>query len=319
MQQGVILTQCSAFAPTKWHRHTANQVRVLTHTPKDFLYRESAKQAKTSAGFLEVLWRYEQIKGAKMNPYVIILLIVVVVGIILYLGRQRVVIFDYETGVLFVNGKFKQLLEPGLHTTFFQRNRKVIKVDMRSQALSIQGQEIISADNVGIRISLGIIFRVSDAYKATTASVKYLDELYLLVQTELRDIVGGTPIDLLLQKRKEINEELFEAVRTPVAELGLKVKSIAIKDITFPGELRGMFAQVVNAKNEGLAALERARGESAALRNLANTAKLMENNPSLYQLRLLQALEKGRGNTVILSPNPDLAGMITADKKSGQG
>src|SRR4030067_2173938 len=96
---------------------------------------------------------------------------------------------------------------------------------------------------------------------------------------------------------------LLGSSKDKASELGVELLAVNIKDIMFPGELKNIYAQVVNARNEGLAALERARGESAALRNLANAAKLMENNPALFQLRLLQAVGSNSGNTIILSPS----------------
>jgi regulator of protease activity HflC (stomatin/prohibitin superfamily) len=83
----------------------------------------------------------------------------------------------------------------------------------------------------------------------------------------------------------------------------------------FPGELKNIFAQVVSARNEGLAALERARGETAALRNLANAAKLLEDNPAMLQLRMLQAIESKSGNTIILSTVPGDTGLLSLPRK----
>lgn len=85
-----------------------------------------------------------------------------------------------------------------------------------------------------------------------------------------------------------------------IKELGLKLISVSLKDIMFPGKLKEIFAQVINARKECLAALEKARGETAALRNLANAAKMIDSNPNLMQLRLVQALGQSSGNTLIL-------------------
>jgi regulator of protease activity HflC (stomatin/prohibitin superfamily) len=90
---------------------------------------------------------------------------------------------------------------------------------------------------------------------------------------------------------------------------------VSIKDISFPGELRNTFAQVVNARKEGLAALERARGESAALRNLANAAHLLDEHPNLQHLRLLQTLERQGGNTVVILP-PEAGAALKAISKT---
>ena len=91
-----------------------------------------------------------------------------------------------------------------------------------------------------------------------------------------------------------------ELTEKKIQELGLKLLSVNIKDIMFPGQLKQIFAQVVKARQEGLAALEKARGETAALRNLAGAAKMIESNPNLMQLRFIQALGESSGNTLVL-------------------
>jgi len=145
------------------------------------------------------------------------------------------------------------------------------------------------------------------------SSTSFQEQVYLLLQIELRDLVSAVPIVDLLVKRKEIGDHLLDTSKEKAAQLGIELLSVGVRDIMFPGDLKNIFAQVVSARNEGLAALERARGESAALRHLANTAKLLENNPALYQLRLLQALSSTSGNTILLAstldgfpPNPAL-------------
>jgi regulator of protease activity HflC (stomatin/prohibitin superfamily) len=155
-------------------------------------------------------------------------------------------------------------------------------------------------------VSVAVNFRVDDPFKALNSAFNYTESLYLILQLELRDLFGSTPIDELLAKRKQIGVTLLEKSKEKAAELGLALLSADIKDIMLPGDLKNIFAQIVNARNEGLAALERARGESASLRNLANTAKLLENNPALLQLRILQALESKSGNTIILSTSPEV-------------
>ena len=104
----------------------------------------------------------------------------------------------------------------------------------------------------------------------------------------------------LLEHRNEVGPKLTELVRPRAAEIGLDLHRLDLKDIMFPGDLKRTFAQVVAARREGLAALERARGETAALRNLANAARMMETNPALLQLRLLQQLGASGGNTIVL-------------------
>jgi len=229
------------------------------------------------------------------------LLIVVIPAIVLYLlwNRRKIVIFEYERGLLFKRGKYERLLKPGQHW-YFRSVHMIHKMDIRARIISLPGQEVLSADNVSVKLSIVCSFKVDDPHRAMVAVENYIQSLYTDLQVNLRDIVGELPIDDFLSKRKEIGAELLNRSKENSSDYGIVLESATIKDIMFPGDLKRMFAQVVNARKEGLAALERARGESAVLRNLANSAKLMDNNPGLLQLRILQTIDNNPGNTIIL-------------------
>ena len=175
--------------------------------------------------------------------------------------------------------------------------------------MTIPGQELLSADNVSLKISLAAAYQVTDPYLATNQVVDYQGALYLLLQLNVRDLIGALEVDELIAKRGEIGKLLLEQSAPQAAELGLQLILVNIKDIMFPGELKTIFAQVVNARKAGLATLERACGESAALRNLANAAKLLDDNPGLSQLRLYQLLENTAGNTVVFLPGESKAAL----------
>jgi regulator of protease activity HflC (stomatin/prohibitin superfamily) len=230
---------------------------------------------------------------------------------------RRCVILEYQRGLLYNQGKFVSILEPGPHF-YFSLYQMVKMVDIRTVTVTIPAQEVLSSDNVGIKISLAASYRVSDPYLVINKVFNYQETLYLLIQVNLRDIVGSLSVDDLLAKREEMGKLLFEKSRNQASENGVELFFVNIKDIMFPGELKNIFAQVVNARKEGLAALERARGESAALRNLANAAHALDNNPNLLQLRLIQSLEKSSGNTVVIMP-PE-SGVISklVDRSSGK-
>lgn len=224
-------------------------------------------------------------------------------------------VFEHERGLFYRNGKFQRALSAGKYG-YVRSIHTIQKVDIRARFVSIVGQEVLTSDNVTIKVSLAANFKIGDPYKAVHATANYQETLYLLLQLHLRDLIGTMPVDDLLAKRKEIAGLLLETTQPNAEEIGLELISVGIKDIMFPGELKNIFAQVVNAQKEGLAALERARGESAALRNLANTAKLLENNPALLQLRLIQALNTTSGNTVVLKfPQGDVD--LTGKKSEG--
>ena len=239
-----------------------------------------------------------------MDPSAILfsICVVIVVVTMIYLSTlfHKTTIMEYQRGLVYRQGKFIRTLEPGRYR-IYHPNNTVITVDTRTKNIILQGQEMLSADNVGIRMSITISFNIADPYLAINKVIDYQDTLYQTVQLKLRDLVGAIEIEALLENRNELNKQLFALSKPAAEEIGLNLSLISIRDIMFPGDLRNIFAQVVNAKYEGLAALERARGEMAALRNLANGAKVLENNPALMQLRTLQALEKSSGNSIVFT------------------
>jgi len=241
-------------------------------------------------------------------------LILMLLGFVRWFLLTRVVIFEHERGVVYKQGKFHRVLQPGSYW-LYARVEKLQKVDIRARFITIPGQDVLSSDNISVKVSVAVNFRVDDPFKALNSSFNYSESLYSILQLELRDLFGSTPIDELLVNRKHIGDALFEKSKDKAAELGLVLLSADIKDIMLPGDLKNIFAKIINARNEGLAALERARGESAALRNLANTAKLLENNPALLQLRILHALESKSGNTIILSTSPEMSGLLPVTTK----
>lgn len=250
-------------------------------------------------------------------PDVVYLTILIVFLLFVFglLMIRRCILLEYHRGLLYKNGKFIRVLQPGPHW-YVKSVHNIVKVDVRTVCVTISGQEVLSLDNVGVKVSLAVRYRVSDPYLAINKVENYQEALYLLLQIHLRDIVGMFNVEELLAKRGEIGKLLFERSTSEAATLGIELLSAGIKDLMFPGELRSIFNQVINAKNEGLAALERARGESAALRCLANGAHVFDNNPNLLQLRLLQTLEKSSGNTVVIMP-PDGTALSRLVEKKG--
>ncbi len=231
---------------------------------------------------------------------------------------RQCVVFEHQRGLLYRRGKFAEVWGPGVHW-YFRPVHTVQKVDVRTLYVTIPGQEVLTADNVGIKVSLAASYKVVDPYRAVNQVASYPEALYLLLQVNLRDIVGEMAVEDLLARRNEIGKALLERTAPAVQEIGLALQMVNVKDIMFPGELRNIFAQVVNARKEGLAALERARGEHAALRNLANAARLLDENPHLYQLRLLQGLENSSGNTVVILPAEGLSSLRGSEKKKKVG
>jgi regulator of protease activity HflC (stomatin/prohibitin superfamily) len=212
---------------------------------------------------------------------------------------ERITIYEFQRGLRYRKGKFDGVLEPGQYW-LSRKTTTVTTIDTRPRFISVPGQEVLSSDSVSVKVSLAAEFAIEDPAKAVNDVEDYYDALYLTLQVALREIVGQAEIDQLLEKRDEVGRRLKEVSAPAVEQFGLKLNSVDIKDIMFPGPLKKVFASVVEARKEGLASLERARGEQAALRNLANAARLMEGNPMLMHLRLLQEIGGASGNTIVL-------------------
>lgn len=212
-------------------------------------------------------------------------------------AAQRTVIHDFERGVLHRGGRPATVLPPGAHW-WSPRFSRLDKLDMRPRYVTLAGQEVLSLDQVGFKVTLAARYAVADPLAAVLNSERYDEALYLELQLALREVIGGLSAEALLERRLELGGLIFDRAQARVAALGLTLFACDLKDIMFPGDLKRIFAQVAKAKQEGLAALERARGETAALRSLANAAKLVQDNPALLQLRMIQAIADSSGHTI---------------------
>lgn len=238
-----------------------------------------------------------------MEIVISLIVLLVVAAVLLLLAFRwlfaRVTVYEFQRGLRYRKGKFDRVLEPGQYWVN-RRSTTVTLIDTRPRFISVPGQEVLSSDSVSVRVSLAAEFAIDDPAKAVNSIEDYHDALYLTLQVALREIVGQAEIDELLEKRGDIGRRLLERGGPAVQAFGLNLLSVDIKDIMFPGPLKRVFAAVVEARKEGLASLERARGEQAALRNLANAARVMEGNPMLMHLRTLQEIGAASGNTIVL-------------------
>ena len=231
-------------------------------------------------------------KERKMN---LMIGIIVVVLIFKVLFIRKVIIFEYEKAVKYVKGKYSKILEPGKYYVF-SPNVSLVKVDIRPKVVTIPGQEVLSSDGVTVKISLAAEYEINAPYLALNNVEDYRNALYMILQLAIRDIINNIEVEQIIVSRGNINKLLLEKTYEKILEFGLRLKYVGIKDIMFPGELKKIFSQVIQARKEGLASLEKARGETAALRSLANASKLLENNPALMKLKLLQST----GNTLVV-------------------
>lgn len=238
----------------------------------------------------------------------IVYILAVAVGVVIVFNSlfRRAIILEYQRGLFYRKGKFLKVLSPGAYW-HFRRGTEIKCVDVRLRNVTVPGQEVLSADSIALKVSLVATFEVVDPATAVNQIENYQEALYMELQMSLRDIVTAAKVDDLFEKRADLSKQIFAKAEPKAGRYGLKLHNVSVKDITFPGELKKIFSQVVKAQKEGLAALEKARGETAALRNLANAARLVEENPALLQLRALHSMSEGSGNSVVLGmPAPSL-------------
>ncbi len=201
----------------------------------------------------------------------IVLLVGALLPVIIYsLLFQRVVVHEYEAGLFYRRGRFKKRIGAGAYRLFKPWSEMSV-IDLRRRIMQIQGQEVLSSDNVGLKVSVAATFEVSSPEKALHAVQDYAQALYTSIQIQLRNAIAASKIDDLLQQRLDVGNKLLSS--TDPEAIGLKLHAVEIKDVMFPGELKKIFAEVVRAQKEGQAALERARGETAALRNHCQCSK----------------------------------------------
>ncbi len=198
-----------------------------------------------------------------------------------------------HVGLLYVNGKLVRRLQAGQHA-FWQFNHtiEVKAFDCRTQMLEISGQEILSKDRVSLRINLSANIKVLDPELAARSVDKVEDYVYKTLQLALREAVGTKSLDDILLDKLYVNETVKQLVSGQLDDIGISLVNVGVKDIILPGEMKAILNQVVEAQKAAEANVIKRREETSATRSLHNTAKVMENNPTLMRLKELEALEK---------------------------
>ena len=222
-----------------------------------------------------------------------------------------ITVWEHESVLHFRHGKLIGELAPG-HHRLWGAGHETVRYDTRWQEDTIQGQEFLTKDKASVKVSGLVRYRITDANKLYAASAHAWQTLYSAVQMALRDVVGGVGIEAALERNEDFSTQLKEIV-TPVAEtLGYELDAVLIRDLMPAADLKRMLTQVMTAKQESLAGLEKARGEAAAMRVMANAARVFDQHPALLQLKFLQVLEGGAGynNQLIMGSMDPLMGFL---------
>jgi regulator of protease activity HflC (stomatin/prohibitin superfamily) len=200
---------------------------------------------------------------------------------------------NYENAVLFIDGKYAQILPAGIY--YWWKNSITIvvgKADTRMQQIEINGQEILTKDKAALRINGYAQYKVVDIEKAILQNKDYEKQLYVAFQLALREYIAAYGFDELLEKKEAIAPFILEAVKTAAENLGVAVNSFGIRDIILPGDVKDIMNKVLVAEKNAQANSIMRREETASTRSLLNTAKLMEDNTMLYKLKEMEYVEK---------------------------
>jgi len=197
------------------------------------------------------------------------------------------------SGIFFRDGAYMDTLKPGQYLFWKQVGQvNVFHVDMRENHLDVSGQEIMTADKVTLRLNALVSYRITDARKSIEAVTDCQQAVYREAQLAVRSVVGAYELESLLGSKDALAKEMENAVRQRAADFGMEIVSFGIRDIILPGEMKDLMNRVIEAKKAADANLITRREEVAAMRSQANTAKILENNPTLMRLRELDLLEK---------------------------
>lgn len=235
---------------------------------------------------------------------VFVILVVAAVAITLTVIREFRHVFvvpEGWAGLVYRHGLYVRRNNAGRHV-IWGHGWTMNLIDLRRASLLVAGQDVLTSDSVGLKFSLVVAYQIAEPIKAAHEAQNWMSELYNLTQLALRGVVSGMAVEVLLAQKLEIGAQLLARVKVEAGKLGINVLAVEVKDVMFPADLKRAFAEVLKAKQEGQAALERARGETAALRNLANAARVLEGSPALMNLRLIQSLSSAQnaGSTLVL-------------------
>ncbi len=215
------------------------------------------------------------------------------------------ILMEYERGVIFFLGKFDSVKGPGL-IIVWPGIQKMLRVNLQTVTMDVPAQDVITRDNVSVKVNAVIFFRVVDPQRAVLAVQDYLYSTSQIAQTTLRSVLGQSQLDELLAKRDEINVELQRIIDQQTEPWGVKVTVVEVKNVDLPQEMQRAIAKQAEAERERRAKVIHAEGEFQASQKLLEAADVMARNPIALQLRYLQTLVEvaAEKNSTTIFPVP---------------
>jgi regulator of protease activity HflC (stomatin/prohibitin superfamily) len=230
---------------------------------------------------------------------------VIVLFLLFIISNSVKILREYERGVIFRLGRLIATKGPGLILLIPLVDR-MVKVSLRTIVLDVPPQDVITKDNVSLKVNAVLYFRVVQAEKAIVEVEDYLGATSQLSQTTLRSILGQSHLDELLSERDQINRELQKIIDHQTEPWGIKVSNVEVKHVDLPIEMQRAMAKQAEAERERRAKVIHAEGEFQASQKLADAAEIMNKQPQALQLRYLQTLTEiaSEKNSTIIFPLP---------------
>jgi len=249
------------------------------------------------------------------------LVVGVVIAVIMFLWSAIKVMKEYERAVVFFLGRLVGTRGPGL-VIIIPVLEKMVRISLRLVTMDVPPQDIITRDNVSVKVNAVVYFRVMDPAKAVVEVEDYYYATSQLAQTTLRSVLGQADLDDLLAAREKINHQLQDILDTQTDPWGIKVTMVEVKHVDLPQEMQRAMARQAEAERERRAKVIAADGEYQASDKLTQAANIMSDNPQALQLRYLQTLREiaTENNSTTIFPLPmDLIGAFMDNMKKGGG
>ena len=241
-----------------------------------------------------------QLFGPSFMSFLFILFLVVY-----FLSSAIKILKEYERGVVFRLGRVIPVKGPGL-VLIWPLIDKLVKVSLRIVTMDVPSQDIITKDNITVKVNAVVYFRVMDPTKAITAIEDFFFATSQIAQTTLRSILGQSQLDDLLTNREQLNAELQKVIDFQTEPWGIKVTAVEVKNVDLPEEMQRAIAKQAEAERERRAKIIHAEGEFQASQKLADAATIIATAPTAMQLRFLQTLTEiaTEKNSTIIFPVP---------------
>jgi len=230
------------------------------------------------------------------------MIVPVIIFVVLFFATLRQV-NQYERGVMFTMGRYSGIKNPGWRVVIpvFQR---MVKVDIRTKAVDVPDQKAITRDNISVRVSAVIYYKVADASKAVIEVENFYYAVSQFAQTTMRNIVGEVELDELLGQREKISQRIKEIVASASDAWGIQIENVELKDVALPENMERTIAKQAEAEREKRAVIIQSEGEVAAADNMAKAAGVLAMAPGALHLRTLQAINdvsSDQSNTIVFA------------------